>query len=201
MAYHRCEISFHDFYLPCRTGSTKTAVHSDITFFYHLSQNVLALFLAEPTPGTASSRNPPSLQYPTSIDDPPAKVPMETSAASQSHPEEQFISSQSQSTQPTPSQETPSASSPSQPTTKTCAHCSAPEPAAEAEKPLKDCIKCHSVSYCGRDCQKADMKKHKKVCAAAAQIYAQTANVRPVTSRAPPRDAFRGGLQKWQFDT
>ncbi|KAF2811550.1 uncharacterized protein BDZ99DRAFT_372266, partial [Mytilinidion resinicola] len=66
---------------------------------------------------------------------------------------------------------------------------------------LKDCTKCHSVSYCGRDCQKADMKKHKKVCAAAAQAYAQTANVRPVTSRAPPKEGFRGGLQKWQFDT
>ena len=66
---------------------------------------------------------------------------------------------------------------------------------------LKPCIKCHAAAYCSRDCQKADMKNHKKVCAAAAQVYAQTADLKPATVRAPPKEGYRAGLRKWQFDT
>jgi splicing suppressor protein 51 len=31
--------------------------------------------------------------------------------------------------------------------------------------PLKRCAKCQTTSYCSRECQKADWKNHKKVCA------------------------------------
>jgi sulfatase maturation enzyme AslB (radical SAM superfamily) len=84
--------------------------------------------------------------------------------------------------------------------TKKCASCSKVE--SDPEKPLKPCSKCQSVLYCSRDCQKADFKKHKKTCALSAQIYAQTADLKPTPPpRAPKKDAHRGGLQKWQFDT
>jgi len=89
-------------------------------------------------------------------------------------------------------------SSTSQPTNK-CASCNAPE--ADPEKPLKPCTKCQTVRYCSRDCQKKDFKVHKKICAAAAQIYAQNANLKPAAPRAPKKEGHRGGLQKWQFDT
>jgi len=59
---------------------------------------------------------------------------------------------------------------------------------------------CKSVSYCSRDCKKNDTKVHKKVCAAAAQEYSKTANIK-MASRAPPKETHRGGLQKWEFDT
>ncbi|PMD18661.1 hypothetical protein NA56DRAFT_647832 [Hyaloscypha hepaticicola] len=89
-------------------------------------------------------------------------------------------------------------SSTSQPTNK-CASCGAPE--ADPEKPLKPCAKCQRVRYCSRDCQKKDFKVHKKICAAAAQIYAQNANLKPAAPRVPKKEGHRGGLQKWQFDT
>lgn len=83
---------------------------------------------------------------------------------------------------------------------KKCGHCSKAD--ADPEKPFKPCAKCHTVRYCSRDCQKAGFKLHKKTCASAAQIYTQTADLRPAPPpRAPKKDAFRGGLQKWQFDT
>ncbi|KOS46579.1 hypothetical protein ACN38_g2487 [Penicillium nordicum] len=31
---------------------------------------------------------------------------------------------------------------------------------------LRNCSRCHKAKYCSRDCQKADWKKHKKVCKA-----------------------------------
>lgn len=54
--------------------------------------------------------------------------------------------------------------------------------------------------YCSRDCKKADTKTHKKVCAKLAQEYMKTADVK-MASRQVPKEAHRGGLQKWQFDT
>jgi hypothetical protein len=89
-------------------------------------------------------------------------------------------------------------SSSSAPTNK-CASCNAPE--TDPEKPLKPCAKCQTVRYCSRDCQKKDWKLHKKICASAAQIYAQNANLKPAAPRAPKKEGHRGGLQKWQFDT
>ncbi|TQS36737.1 hypothetical protein Golomagni_02806 [Golovinomyces magnicellulatus] len=71
-------------------------------------------------------------------------------------------------------------------------------------RPLKPCIKCQSVAYCSRDCQKMDHKNHKKSCATAAQVYASGANFR-IENRANlnknPKEKFTRGLQKWQFDT
>ncbi|PIA92086.1 hypothetical protein CB0940_09035 [Cercospora beticola] len=86
---------------------------------------------------------------------------------------------------------------------KTCANCNKAETSTSEDEPqiLKPCTMCHSVSYCSRDCKKSHAKKHKKVCAGLAQEYAKTAPVK-MASRAPPKaDTFRGGLQKWQFDT
>jgi hypothetical protein len=97
-----------------------------------------------------------------------------------------------------PESQVEASSSTSQPTSK-CASCNAPE--ADPEKPLKPCAKCQTVRYCSRDCQKKDFKVHKKICAAAAQIYAQNANLKPAAPRVPKKDGHRGGLQKWQFDT
>ncbi|KAF2703283.1 hypothetical protein K504DRAFT_463662 [Pleomassaria siparia CBS 279.74] len=46
---------------------------------------------------------------------------------------------------------------------KTCAHC---KTTAEARGLgcLQACARCKTALYCGRDCQKADYKSHKKVC-------------------------------------
>lgn len=80
---------------------------------------------------------------------------------------------------------------------------SLPEACAQCEKtpesaPLKQCLKCHSVSYCSKDCQKAHFKSHKKVCASLAQEYAK-AHEPKMASRAPARAGARDrGLQKWQ---
>ncbi|KAM0723061.1 hypothetical protein Q7P37_001261 [Cladosporium fusiforme] len=87
------------------------------------------------------------------------------------------------------------------PTPPTCAKCAKPEPNPEEPTLLKPCIACKSVSYCSRDCKKADTKAHKKVCAAEAQKYMQTADVKMASRQAPTKDSHRGGLQKWQFDT
>jgi hypothetical protein len=82
---------------------------------------------------------------------------------------------------------------------KKCANCHKAE--SDPEKPLKPCSKCQSVNYCSRDCQKLGWKQHKKTCATAAQIYAQTANLKMAAPSVPKKDGHRGGLQKWQFDT
>ncbi|TVY14237.1 hypothetical protein LARI1_G006556 [Lachnellula arida] len=66
---------------------------------------------------------------------------------------------------------------------------------------LKPCPKCHTALYCSRDCQKAAFKKHKKTCAVHAQEYARTANLKMAAPSGPKKDGWRGGLQKWQFDT
>ena len=40
-----------------------------------------------------------------------------------------------------------------------------------AEKPLMTCVRCHSVMYCTKACQKTDWKAHKKHCDALANEY------------------------------
>ena len=92
------------------------------------------------------------------------------------------------------------ASSTSTASTKICASCAILE--VDPEKPLRPCSKCQTVRYCSRDCQKKDWKVHKKTCASAAQIYAQTADLKPASApKLPKKEGHRGGLQKWQFDT
>ncbi|KAK6815629.1 hypothetical protein PG987_016633 [Apiospora arundinis] len=96
----------------------------------------------------------------------------------------------------------PSSSAPAP--AKTCAQCNKAEEVAdsdEAESNLKPCIVCKSVLYCSRDCKKAHLKQHKKVCAKLAQEYSKTADIKMASRAAPKADTHRGGLQKWQFDT
>lgn len=107
-----------------------------------------------------------------------------TQSPTQSSDQEQSSSSSSSTSPP--------------PTQKRCNNCSA----LQSElKPLKPCSKCQTVFYCDRECQKKHFKVHKKVCAAAAQEYAMSANLKVESSRRAPKDSHRGGLQKWQFDT
>ncbi|TVY33340.1 hypothetical protein LSUB1_G007095 [Lachnellula subtilissima] len=93
------------------------------------------------------------------------------------------------------------------PTPRKCAHCGNLETnpgERSGDKPpvqLKPCPKCHTALYCSRDCQKAAFKQHKKTCAADAQEYAKTANLKMAAPAGPKKDGWRGGLQKWQFDT
>ncbi|CZT49142.1 uncharacterized protein RSE6_09940 [Rhynchosporium secalis] len=94
------------------------------------------------------------------------------------------------------SSSTSSSTNPTTPPTCTCCH-----KAPTDTKPLKPCTKCQSVSYCGKECQKAHFKVHKKECAKKAQVYAQTAVIKMEATNRAPKDGFRGGLQKWQFDT
>ncbi|KAF1851614.1 uncharacterized protein K460DRAFT_362375 [Cucurbitaria berberidis CBS 394.84] len=47
---------------------------------------------------------------------------------------------------------------------ETCANCKKTAASANLTT-LKACAKCKTTQYCGRDCQKADWKTHKKVCA------------------------------------
>ncbi|KAH3953391.1 MYND-type zinc finger protein samB [Parastagonospora nodorum] len=89
-----------------------------------------------------------------------------------------------------------SSSSSTSPTSQ-CAQC------AKSPDTLKQCLKCHSVAYCGKDCQKAHFKMHKKVCASLAQEYVK-ANEPKMASRSTAGAKAGGrerGLQKWQFDT
>mmetsp|Transcript_16687 Transcript_16687/g.24674 ORF Transcript_16687/g.24674 Transcript_16687/m.24674 type:complete len:87 (+) Transcript_16687:182-442(+) len=45
-----------------------------------------------------------------------------------------------------------------------CDHCGKMQ--SLLNKKLKECTRCEVIFYCGRDCQKAAWKKHKKVCKA-----------------------------------
>ncbi|KAF2452126.1 hypothetical protein P171DRAFT_426514 [Karstenula rhodostoma CBS 690.94] len=97
---------------------------------------------------------------------------------------EQPAEASSSSTPPAPS-----------PPSQACAHCAA------TPDSLKQCLKCHSVSYCNRECQKAHFKTHKKECAGLAQAYVKTHEPR-MASRAPPRETGKGkGIGKWEYDT
>ncbi|TVY35362.1 hypothetical protein LOCC1_G008013 [Lachnellula occidentalis] len=121
-----------------------------------------------------------------------------------------MIQPTSEPPQPEPSSSSSSSSTPTpaSPSSPKCAHCSVspgPEPAeGSGDKPplqLKPCPKCHTTLYCSRDCQKAAFKVHKKTCAASAQEYAKTANMKMAAPSGRGKDGRRGGLQKWQFDT
>jgi hypothetical protein len=57
------------------------------------------------------------------------------------------------------------------------------------------------VYYCSRECTKAHYKIHKKECAKLAQEYSKTAVFKPAVRSSAPKEGFKGGLQKWQFDT
>jgi sulfatase maturation enzyme AslB (radical SAM superfamily) len=83
---------------------------------------------------------------------------------------------------------------------KHCAQCNKAEEDPES-KPLKPCTTCKSVVYCSRECTKAHYKTHKKECAKLAQEYSKTAVFKPVVRSGAPKEGFKGGLQKWQFDT
>ncbi|KAF2798739.1 hypothetical protein K505DRAFT_94357 [Melanomma pulvis-pyrius CBS 109.77] len=111
--------------------------------------------------------------------------------ASQSLPRHEEQTQSQPETAPSSSTETPASLPP------TCSNCTTPI-TSEKSKP---CPRCHTTLYCSRDCLKADFKKHKKGCAELAQKYAENADVKMATTRVPPRDSRRGGLQKWQFDT
>lgn len=47
--------------------------------------------------------------------------------------------------------------------------CQSCKKAESKSVPLRNCFRCKSAIYCSRDCQKADRKTHKKVCASNAQ--------------------------------
>ncbi|KAH6716625.1 hypothetical protein BKA61DRAFT_572707 [Leptodontidium sp. MPI-SDFR-AT-0119] len=108
--------------------------------------------------------------------------------------------SESQSQVPASNGESSSSSGPSQANANTGSQPACSKISTD-EKPLKPCTKCQSVQYCSKECQKADFKNHKKECAKKAQIYAQTADIKLAAPNRAPKDGFRGGLQKWQFDT
>ncbi|KAF2755422.1 hypothetical protein EJ05DRAFT_512937 [Pseudovirgaria hyperparasitica] len=105
----------------------------------------------------------------------------------------------SQTTEPSSStsvnQPSSTASSPLLSAQPTCATC------IKTPDSLKECIKCHSVSYCNKDCQKAHFKVHKKVCAGLAQEYSKHNEPKMARSTVSTKAARDRGLQKWQFDT
>lgn len=64
--------------------------------------------------------------------------------------------------------------------TSSCATC---QKTGSSSQPLKKCAKCHETTYCSRDCQKADWKRHKKDCARLASANAAD-NSAPTDSQA-----------------
>lgn len=61
---------------------------------------------------------------------------------------------------------TPFTMSSEAPAQAACTVCKKPQ--SELANPLKRCAKCHTKSYCSRDCQKADWPRHKRECTSAA---------------------------------
>ncbi|KAF2106187.1 hypothetical protein BDV96DRAFT_534120 [Lophiotrema nucula] len=99
---------------------------------------------------------------------------------------------------PTDSSKPPSSSrSPSE----TCANC-VKIPSTPSKLPLRQCLRCHSITYCSKECQKADFKAHKKACSALAQEYSKV-HTPKMASRATPKANEKGGraIQKWEYDT
>jgi hypothetical protein len=92
-----------------------------------------------------------------------------------------------------PPEASSSSSATAAPPTPTCVYC------AKSPDSLKQCLKCHSVSYCNKDCQKADFKVHKKICAGLAQEYTKVHEPKMASrSTASTKGARDRGLQKWQ---
>ncbi|KAG9230151.1 hypothetical protein BJ875DRAFT_488239 [Amylocarpus encephaloides] len=82
----------------------------------------------------------------------------------------------------------PTGSEPSSSSSQPAQKCTACDKPSTEDKPLKPCAKCQSVHYCSRDCQKADFKKHKKVCALKAQEYAKGADFKMETKSSAPKE-------------
>ncbi|KAJ9652709.1 hypothetical protein H2201_009203 [Coniosporium apollinis] len=60
---------------------------------------------------------------------------------------------------------------------------------------LKRCAKCQTTHYCSRECQKADWKKHKRVCASNAASASSTSNG-PYANFSPPMSTSAGQPSK-----
>lgn len=75
-----------------------------------------------------------------------------------------------------------------------CAQC------GKSPDSVKECIKCHSVSYCNKECQKAHFKAHKKACPILAQEYVKLHEPKMASraSGAAKGGTRERGLQKWQ---
>lgn len=58
--------------------------------------------------------------------------------------------------------------------------------ASSLSHPMKHCAKCKATPYCSKDCQKADWKAHKKICARQASATAERAP-------SPPRSRLCNG--------
>lgn len=54
---------------------------------------------------------------------------------------------------------------------KPCTTCKAAQPADLLLPRHKLCARCHTTTYCSVECQKADWKRHKKVCASNADAW------------------------------
>jgi hypothetical protein len=63
---------------------------------------------------------------------------------------------------------------------------------------LKACNKCHTTPYCGKDCQKAHFKTHKKVCAALAQEYVKNHEPKMASRAASKSNDRNTGYKKWE---
>lgn len=75
------------------------------------------------------------------------------------------------------------------PNTKHCAKCQKPQ--SDLPSPLKRCAKCQTQCYCSRECQKADWKTHKKICATNQQRKPKAMTDFDAMP-APARDFFKG---------
>lgn len=107
-------------------------------------------------------------------------------------PTTQPESSNSASSQPPIAEPTPTSSSSTAPP-QACAQC------GKSPDSLKQCIKCHSVTYCNKDCQKAHFKAHKKACPILAQEYVKLHEPKMASkSSASTAGGRERGLQKWQ---